>query len=145
MRDAPKAVLIAIALLAVAGMAVSSVALVHHYGQSPSSYCDFGQAFNCDMVNRSRYSTLAGVPVALIGLLGYLGMLALVTVYRKRKESPALLLFGSGAGLAFALYLTYIEAFVLAVWCILCLSSLAVIASILVLSSIVFLRYRSLS
>jgi uncharacterized membrane protein len=143
MRDAPKSMLIAVAVLAVAGMAVSTVALVHHYGQSHTSYCDFGQAFNCDMVNRSRYSTLAGIPVALVGLLGYLGVLALVTICRRRTESPALLFFGSLAGLAFAIYLTYIEAFVLAVWCILCLSSLAIITLILILSSVVFLRHRS--
>jgi vitamin-K-epoxide reductase (warfarin-sensitive) len=143
MKDVPRVILVAIALLALAGMAVSSVALVHHYGHSPSSYCDFGQSFNCDMVNRSRYSTLAGIPVALIGLLGYLGILALVTLYRKRPESRALLFFGALAGVAFALYLTYIEALVLAVWCILCVSSLVIIVSIAALSSLVFLRYRT--
>jgi uncharacterized membrane protein len=41
-----------------------------------------------------------------------------------------LLLAGSLAGLGFALYLTYIEAFTLAVWCVLCLSSLVVISLI---------------
>ena len=48
--------LLAIALLAVAGIAVSSVSLYHHYGTDQSSYCDFGQMFNCDIVNRSSYS-----------------------------------------------------------------------------------------
>jgi uncharacterized membrane protein len=47
---------------------------------------------------------------------------------------------GSLAGAAFATYLTYIEGFVLAVWCILCLSSLALILSIAVLSSLVWLH-----
>jgi len=54
-----------------------------------------------------------------------------------------LLLAGALAGLAFALYLTYIEARVLGVWCILCLSSLAVIASIAVTSAAVWTRSRS--
>jgi uncharacterized membrane protein len=44
------------------------------------------------------------------------------------------LLTGSVAGLGFALYLTYIEKFVLATWCILCLSSLAAISAIAILS-----------
>jgi vitamin-K-epoxide reductase (warfarin-sensitive) len=121
--------LFTIALLAVVGVAVSSVSLYHHFGTEKSSYCDFGQKFNCDMVNRSIYSTLMGIPVALIGVLGYLLLLGLATAYRAKTETPAMLLAASLAGLGFALYLTYLEAFVLAVWCVLCLSSLAVIVA----------------
>jgi uncharacterized membrane protein len=124
-----------IALLAVAGIAVSSVSLYHHYGTSKTNYCDFGENFNCDIVNRSTYSTVLGVPDALIGILGYTALLALATVYRAKIETPLILLIASVAGLGFALYLTYIEAFVLATWCILCLSSLAVIFLIAVLAS----------
>jgi len=124
-----------IAVLAVAGIAVSSVSLYHHYGSSKTSYCDFGESFNCDIVNRSTYSTVLGIPDALIGILGYAALLLLATLYRSRSDTPALLLIASVAGLGFALYLTYIEAFVLATWCILCLSSLSVIGLITVLSS----------
>jgi len=128
-------VLWAIALLALAGAAVSSVSLYHHYDTSPSSFCDFGANFNCDMVNRSIYSVVLGIPVALIGVLGYGVLLALATLYRTKTEVSLMLLVASLAGLGFALYLTYVEAFVLAVWCILCLSSLALISAITVLSS----------
>jgi len=124
-----------IAILAVAGIAVSAVSLYHHFGTSKSSYCDFGANFNCDMVNRSIYSTVLGVPVALIGILGYVSILMLSTLYRAKAETPVILLLGSVAGLGFALYLTYIEKFVLAVWCILCLSSLGMIFLITVLVS----------
>lgn len=117
----------AIALLAVAGMVVSSVSLYHHFITSKTSFCDFGGNFNCDMVNRSIYSTVMGVPVALIGILGYAVVLGFATIFRTRADTPKILLGASLAGLGFALYLTYIEAFVLAVWCVLCLSSLAVI------------------
>jgi len=127
--------LLLIAILAVAGTLVSSVSLYHHYGRSATSYCDFGESFNCDIVNRSTYSTIVGVPVALIGIVGYLTLLSLATLYRSKTETPSRLAIASLAGLGFALYLTYIEGFVLAVWCILCLSSLAVIVSIAVLSS----------
>ena len=51
-----------------------------------------------------------------------------------------MLLIASVAGLGFALYLTYIEGFVLGVWCILCLSSLALIFSIAVLSSLLVIH-----
>jgi uncharacterized membrane protein len=133
-------ILVVIALLALGGALVSSVSLYHHYGTSATSYCDIGENFNCDIVNRSTYSTVAGVPVALMGVAGYLAVLALATVFRNRDEAPAMLAIGSLTGLGFALYLTYIEGFVLAAWCILCLSSLALIFSIAVLSSLLWVR-----
>ena len=131
-----------IAILAVCGIVVSSVSLQHHYAKSKTAYCDIGETFNCDIVNRSSYSKILGIPVALIGMLGYAALAGLATVYRRREDTPTLILGGSVAGLAFALYLTYIEAHVLGVWCILCLSSLAVISSITLLSLLVWLRSR---
>jgi len=133
-------ILLSIAVLALGGVLVSSVSLYHHYGTSATSYCDIGENFNCDIVNRSTYSTVGGVPVALIGVVGYLATLILATASRSKAEVPAVLAIASLAGLAFALYLTYIEGFVLAAWCILCLSSLALIFSIAVLSSTLWLH-----
>lgn len=135
MSNAERWVFRAIGVLALAGIVVSSVSLYHHFGTSQTKYCDFGESFNCDIVNRSIYSTILGVPDALIGILGYAGLLALATVYRAKAEVPAMLLIASVAGLGFALYLTYIEAFVLATWCILCLSSLTLILLITGFSS----------
>jgi uncharacterized membrane protein len=138
-------ILLAIAALATGGALVASVSLYHHYGTSATSYCDIGENFNCDLVNRSAYSTIAGVPVALLGIAGYLAVLALATVWRNHAEAPAMLMIGSLAGLGFALYLTYIEGFVLTTWCILCLSSLALILSIAVLSSLLWVHRVRLS
>ncbi len=132
-----------IAALAVCGIVVSSVSLQHHYAKSKTEYCDIGETFNCDIVNRSAYSKILGIPVALIGMLGYAVLAGLATVYRERQDTPLLLLGGAGVGLAFALYLTYIEAHVLGVWCILCLSSLALISSITLCSLVVWIRSRS--
>lgn len=133
--NAGRRVFMSIALLALLGIAVSSVSLYHHYGTSQTSYCDFGENFNCDIVNRSIYSTFMGIPDALLGILGYTALLILATALRARAGTPAMLLIASVAGLSFAIYLTYIEAFVLATWCILCLSSLTVIVLITALSS----------
>jgi vitamin-K-epoxide reductase (warfarin-sensitive) len=123
-----------IAVLAVLGIAVSSVSLQHHYAKSKTSYCDFGESFNCDLVNRSQYSSVAGIPVALIGIAGYLALLALATFYREKAETPGMLVLASAGGLAFALYLTYVEGFILQAWCILCLTSLTTIFLITLLS-----------
>src|SRR5262249_39954303 len=118
----------------VAGVIVSSISLYHHYGTSGTSYCDFGVNFKCDIVNRSVYSTILGIPVALIGIVGYAALLGLATLYRTKAKTPTILLTASASGLGFALYLTYIEGFVLGAWCILCLSSLVLVFSITVLS-----------
>ncbi len=134
-----------IAFLSSVGIVVSSISLYHHYGTSKFSFCDFGNSFNCDMVNRSIYSTVAGVPVALIGVLGYAVLLCLSSVYRTKAETPVMLLIASVAGLVFASYLTYVEAFVLATWCVLCLSSLALIFLIAGLSVLLFVDSQYLS
>ena len=129
-------ILLAIAALSLAGMLVSSVSLYHHYGRDQSSYCDFGEKFNCDVVNRSVYSTVMGVPVALIGVVGYAGLLFVAAARHGKPRTPAVLLAAALAGLGFALYLTYIEKFVLATWCVLCLSSLGIIFAVTVLAAL---------
>ena len=130
-----------IAILAVAGVVVSAISLERHYAASPSGFCDFNQKFNCDIVNRSEYSSIVGIPVAGIGLVGY-GLLFVLSAFRQAHRETSTQLFGAAiVGLAFALYLTYIEAYKLETWCILCLSSLALIAAIILLSGV--LRIRS--
>lgn len=133
---------IAVAILAVAGIVISSVSLQRHYAKSASQFCDIGQKFNCDIVNRSEYSTLMGIPVAGVGVAGYALLLVLATAYRSRAETPLRLLLASSAGLAFALYLTYVEGYILDTWCLLCLSSLAMIVMITALATVVKLRAR---
>ncbi|HVR23855.1 MAG TPA: vitamin K epoxide reductase family protein [Candidatus Polarisedimenticolia bacterium] len=129
-----------IAILALAGMLVSAVSLQRHYAKSASAFCDFGERFNCDIVNRSEYSTVMGIPVAAIGVGGYGVLFALGTVYRSRMQTPPYLLVAALAGLAFAGYLTYVEGYVLETWCILCLTSLALITMITVLASVLKVR-----
>jgi len=140
-----RGLLVGIAVLSLAGMLVSSISLERHYAKSATSYCEFGEKFNCDIVNRSEYSSVAGIPVSLIGVAGYGLLLTLSTLCRFRPETPTRLLTVAAAGLVFALYLTYIEAYVLTTWCILCLTSLALIASITVLAGVLKLRLATSS
>jgi uncharacterized membrane protein len=135
-----RSLLVGVAILSLAGMIVSSISLERHYAKSATSYCEFGEKFNCDIVNRSEYSSVAGIPVSLIGVTGYGLLLTLSTLWRSRPETPTRLLMAAAAGLVFALYLTYIEAYVLTTWCILCLTSLALIASITALAGVLKLR-----
>jgi vitamin-K-epoxide reductase (warfarin-sensitive) len=122
------------------GVVVSGVSLERHYAKSATAFCEVGEKFDCDIVNRSEYSTVMGIPVAGIGIVGYGVLLVLATVYRARVETPTRLLGAALTGLAFALYLTYIEGYVLETWCILCLSSLGLIAGISLLAGVVRAR-----
>ena len=131
---------VAIAVLSVAGVVVSAVSLQRHYAKSPTAYCDFNQKFSCDIVNRSVYSTIEGIPVAGIGVAGYATLFLLATFWKSRAETPNRLLGASLAGFCFALYLTYIEAYELTTWCILCLISLLLISLISFLAVAVKVR-----
>jgi len=130
----------AIAILSVAGVVISAVSLQRHYAKSATSYCEFGQQFNCDIVNRSEYSSITGIPVAAIGIAGYGLLFTLSTLYRSRRETATRLPIFALVGMAFALYLTYIEAHVLNTWCILCLISLGLITIITALAAVMKLR-----
>jgi vitamin-K-epoxide reductase (warfarin-sensitive) len=124
--EAMKYVLI---LLAVLGMIVSALALREHYRTEGDSPCSINERWDCGIVNHSPYATLAGIPVAVLGIFGYLlmGTLAWRRVYR-------LVLVVAVVGLAFSLYLAHIEAHILGVWCIYCVISLGVISFITLLS-----------
>jgi uncharacterized membrane protein len=134
-------ILLAISLLAVVGMALSAVSLKNHYSGEKTEYCDLSESFNCDLVNRSVYSRVGPVPVAAIGLMGYAALFVLSRM--RRRAAMALMLVAALVGLAFCLYLTYIEAYVLGVWCILCLGTLATIAGITVLSAVAVVKRAS--
>jgi len=132
--------MLAIAILSFAGIVVSAVSLQRHYARSATRFCEFGEQFNCDIVNRSEYSSIASIPVAGIGVAGYAALFLFSTLYHDRKETPLRLLMMACVGLAFALYLTYIEGYVLSTWCVLCLSSLVLIFLITILTALVKAR-----
>lgn len=129
-----------IAILSLAGIVDSAVALQRHYAKSATEFCDISQKFNCDIVNRSEYSTIVGIPVAGIGLLGYAALFWLSAFARSRADTPLRLVVASIAGLVFALWLTYVEAYKLETWCILCVTSQVLILLITLLAVTVKLR-----
>jgi vitamin-K-epoxide reductase (warfarin-sensitive) len=142
-RKGTGALLWVIAVLSLAGIVVSSVSLQRHYAKSATTFCEFNEKFNCDIVNRSEYASIMGIPVAGIGVVGYVFLFALSAFQRRRPETPIRLVLAAGAGLAFALYLTYIEGYVLQTWCILCLSSLGLIAAIALTAALLKFRFST--
>ncbi|HZD48178.1 MAG TPA: vitamin K epoxide reductase family protein [Silvibacterium sp.] len=119
-----------IAFLAVAGIVVSTLALRVHYSTDVQP-CDINAHWDCGIVNHSRYSEILHIPVAAIGIAGYL-LLAVAALMRRRVFSFATAL----AALAFSLHLTDIEAHKLEVWCLYCVISQGIIALITICSLI---------
>src|SRR5437773_8686541 len=103
----------ALLILALVGLAASFLALREHYRTYGEAPCDINDRWDCGIVNHSPYAVIHGVPVATIGIAGYLllGALALKRAYR-------LMLALVIPALAFSLYLARIEAHDLGVWCL---------------------------
>lgn len=130
-----KALTVLIILLALAGVVVSTVVLKEHY-TTETSVCDINAKWDCGIVNHTPYSLFHGIPVAMIGILGY----ALIGVLAGRF--PILTAVAALGGLVFALRLTYFEWKVIGVWCIYCVSSQVIIACLLVVSVIAAVMAR---
>jgi vitamin-K-epoxide reductase (warfarin-sensitive) len=125
-----------IALLAVAGIIVATLALRIHFSMDAPP-CDINAHWDCGIVNHSRYSMIHGIPVAAIGIAGY-AAIAIFALFRRYR----LLLAASIAGLAFTLYLTRIEADILEIWCLYCVISQGIMALIFLLSIAAFFGTR---
>ena len=120
--------------LAVLGIVVSSLALREHYREYGDSPCSINEHWDCGVVNHSPFAMLGPIPVAAVGIIGYILMAALAF-----RRAYRLLLVPTFGGLAFSLYLANIEAHVLGVWCIYCVISLGIISvmSLLTLGTVV--------
>jgi uncharacterized membrane protein len=117
-----------IALVALAGAAVSALALRVHYS-TDTEPCSINERWDCGIVNRSPFAEIAHIPVAAIGIAGYLALGGLALARRRTMALAAALI-----GLAFALYLAHIERDVLMVWCLYCVISLGIVALLTLLS-----------
>ena len=120
-------------VLAILGIVVSGLALREHY-RTENSPCAINERWDCGIVNHSPFALFWGVPVAVIGIGGYLllGILAFWRAY------PWMLPFVTGA-FTFAVHLADIEKYALGVWCIYCVISLGIITllTLLVIAAVI--------
>ncbi len=116
--------------LAVIGVYLAVRALQIHYstGLTP---CSINDIWDCGAVNRGPYSVFYGVPVALIGIVGYTFLFVMEALKKWRVMAAA-----SVGALGFSLYLTHIEASILQTWCQYCVGSLITISLITLLAII---------
>jgi uncharacterized membrane protein len=132
------------ALLSLLGLFVSAYLYLYKIGRIGTLACGAG---SCETVQQSQWSRFVGVDVALIGVVGYAGLLllslaALQPGLMARRWPTALLLGLAGVGLAFTLYLTYLELFVIHAICRWCVGSAVIVLAIFVTA---FLEQRRLS
>jgi uncharacterized membrane protein len=114
-----------IAVLSLIGFFVAFYLLAHHLGWVGSLICGVG---DCAAVQASPWSSVGPVPTAAIGLAGYVALLGVSIAglqpahLESRWVSRSLLAMASVA-LAYSVFLTYLEAFVIHAWCQWCVTS----------------------
>ena len=133
-------------MLALVGLLLSLYLSFWKLGLVGSLACGVG---SCEEVQLSEYAVIAGVPVAFLGVVGYLVLLVVSLVgvqprWIERRGPTAWLAVVSGAGTAFSAYLTYLEAAVIHAWCRWCVVSAIVILAIFVTSVIGLATLRTL-
>src|SRR6516165_2140193 len=101
-------------LLAICGVAVSIMALRVHYSATTEP-CSINEKWDCGVVNHSKFAVVDGIPVAAIGILGYLAIGWFALARQRLLVSGAAVI-----GFGYSLYLGYIEKAVLEVWCLYC-------------------------
>jgi uncharacterized membrane protein len=122
-----------IAVMSALGIFVAGYLTWSHFSGEPV-YC--GGTNSCELVNSSRFAYLGPIPVALIGVTGYIIIFVLSLIAWKIEQPwPMLLIFGGALiGVLLQWYLFYIEAAVLRAFCYWCITSQALITLIFLLS-----------
>ena len=132
---------IALIALAIIGLLVSVYMTIYKI-TSNDSMCIGSK--DCSVVNASRYSEIYGIPVAVIGLLGYAAILAVLLLERNPgffKQNGTMLLFGlSLTGFLFTLYLIFLEIALIKAYCPFCITSQVTMTIIFILSVIRLVR-----
>jgi uncharacterized membrane protein/protein-disulfide isomerase len=129
-----------ILVLALAGLVVSVMASYVHYqlltDASYTSFCDVGDTMSCTEAYLSRYGSVAGVPVAVGGVMFFAVVIAIVglTGGKSRENVPGYVFALSTLALAFVLYLGWASYVVLKVFCILCAVTYAAVIGIFLIS-----------
>jgi uncharacterized membrane protein len=125
---------VAILVLAAAGAAIAGYLLYERWtGGAP--VCGTG---GCEIVQHSKYAKIAGIPVALLGLIAYISIFVTALCRSEpAKVAGAAIALG---GLVFAVYLIYVQAALIDAFCQWCLASDVVIALLALLTSLRLLR-----
>ena len=121
----------AILILSVIGFLISVYLTYLHYTEGQSAFCSQGS--DCDVVRQSSYSAILGIPVALLGAVGYALIIWFNYVSLARSTRWVLLYTISLAGFLFSAYITYLEIFVIKAICPYCVVSALIMTVIFIM------------
>ena len=134
----PKSILITIIALALLGVLDTGYSIYQHYNTEGDAACNISATVNCDAVNQSVYSEMSGIPVAAIGMAGYIFFVGICGLMLAGRDlggwSLPLLLTAALFALVYSAALTYIEFFVLEAVCPMCVISMTLITIITLLA-----------
>jgi uncharacterized membrane protein len=127
---------VAVAVLAAAGAAIAGYLLYHRLAGGTIA-CTTG---GCEEVQDSKYADLAGVPVALLGLLAYVALFGTaLSGHELARAAGAAIALG---GLAFSLYLVYVQVAIIEAICQWCIASDVVMAALAVVTTLRLASHR---
>jgi uncharacterized membrane protein len=121
--SAPGWAVISSLVLALVGLGASAYLTFEHYSASTTLACPESSTINCVKVTSSTYADVLGVPVALLGLLFYVGLTALCLPVAWRASNPWVArarLVAAASGVVFVLYLVWAELFRIEAICLWC-------------------------
>lgn len=110
------------------GIVLSLYLTINYFKGSDISYCITGT--DCDVVKKSAFSKIFGIPVSALGILGYGAIIISTLTSLSKKNRWNLLFVFSTLGLAFSAYLTYVELFIIKAVCSFCVASAIIITLI---------------
>ena len=103
------------AILAVVGIILASYLFYSYLATTPPGLCDLSSTVNCEAVTKGPLAEFLGIPVSLVGLIGYI-----IIGYASMMKFKKLHLFMVSFGMVFCLRLTYLEIFREKVFCPVC-------------------------
>jgi len=115
--------------LSLIGIILAGYLFYSYLAPVPPGLCDISATINCDAVTKGGLATLFGIPVSLVGLIGYIFIL-----YSSLLKLKKLHLFMAGFGMLFCLRLTFLEIFVEKVICPVCLACQLIMLTLFILS-----------
>ncbi len=128
---------ITLGVLGLIGLGIAVYLTIEHYAGGDNPVCAFGGG--CETVQHSDYAKLAGIPVPVLGLLGYVAVL--VAAALPGDPGRMLGILAALVGFGFSAYLTYLELFVINAICQWCVGSAIVMTLVLIVSLLRGIRF----
>lgn len=133
--------LLVLLISSILGIAITGYLINQHYKPLGESFCNINEYISCDIVNKSEFSEILGIPVSVLGLLSYVFFTGVAIYWLKKGAVTKKMVIVSTlfclVGLLFSLFLTYIEFFYLFAVCIFCLTQqLLILINFITLSSL---------